>query len=223
MALPLQTFLRSFNSIVSDRLTAPQCPRGIASLVLVLGSLWAGAPTLAADRVTLTYGPFARSVPVADLRQFVETGETSPVLGFLLQVSGQDPAAARRVLGREVGVDVVTLDRMLTSLPGEYALFRAGEILHSRNRTANIEALRSAAVLAASDDGQVSVVEFLETYPLDTLYLDGAKLAQAAQDVGDLAKRLGGQLELPLALVKDFLTQTVCDCAATPDPTPVDP
>lgn len=193
-----------------------------AALAIALGLL-TGASASAAERVTLTYGPFARSVPVADLQTFVDTGETTPVLQFLLRVSGQDPEAARRVLGREVEVSAVTLDRILNSLPGEYALFRAGDILHGRARTANIEALRSAAVLAASDDGQVSVVEFLATYPLETLYLDGAKLATAAQEVSDITDRLGGQLELPLAIVKDFLTQIVCDCAAPADPSPEAP
>ncbi|MEB3274939.1 MAG: alpha/beta hydrolase [Prochlorothrix sp.] len=179
-------------------------------------SLFMGAAASAAEQVTITYGPFARSIPVADLRTFVDTGETTPMLTFLLRVSGQKPEIARRVLGQEVAVSTVTLDRSLNSLPGEYALFQAGRILHGRSDTANIEALRSAAVLAASDDGQVSVMELLETYPLETLYVDGAQLAQAAQQVGEIRDRLGGTLELPLALVTDFLADIICDCDAAP-------
>ena len=186
----------------------------LSSLTLASCLLIGGNRAIAAEEVVLTYGLFGRTVPVEDLRVFAETGETSAVVDTILDVTKLNPETVRTMLKREVGMGLMFLDRTLNTLPAEYVLFQTGQVVHSSSRQANIQALRAAMVLSASDDNRVSVLEFLDNYPLQQLYIDGFRLAKVARDVNQFISQVEDRFEVPLAVVKDFLASLVCDCEA---------
>ncbi len=172
----------------------------------------------AAEKVVFTYNQFGQSLSIDELETFAETGQASSKLKFFLARSGQDPEAVRKFMTKSLKVKLRTVDRILTLLPGEYALFQAGQVIHTPNKKANLQALRSAILLSLSDDNQISFLEFLQKYPTPELYVDGARLADVAGTVDsligsaeDVAEGTG-----PLAVAKDILSGFICDCQPRP-------
>jgi hypothetical protein len=214
---PLATLCFSHASKISIRMTCPQIPSQISmsliskiqrtnlrrfSLAILLSlstlgglTLGVAVPSLAAERVVLRYGVLEAAVSVDELATFAETGEQSRRLRRYLRLSGQDPETVRQTLNREVEVDVVVLDRVLNSFVGEYALDQLGKVIHTRSGRANRQAMRSALVLSASDDGKVSLIEVMQNYPTSDIMVDGKQLLSAYETIADLSGRVRDVLE----------------------------
>jgi len=195
------------------------------STTLILGAgagvLLGSGGAVAAERMVLTYGAFSRSIPIQDLKAFAETGATSSTVDFLLNATDVNESDVRRALTYKVALDLDFVDSALYSLPGEYVLFEAGNIFHTKSRVANIQALRAAFTLSVSDDGKVSILEFLQKYPNQDFYIDGVVLIGVTNDVSRFVKQAEKELEQVFAIAKDFLSSLICDCE-NPQPTSED-
>ena len=165
-------------------------------------------PAIAADRLVVTFGPLGRSIPVADFRALADTGETTRQIRWYLNVADLDAETFRQILTREVNIDQQLIDRVTYSLPGEFLLHEIGNTIHTKSRRANIQALRAAFLLSTSGDDKISLIEFLEQYPTQELYVDGVSLLNFVQDVD----RIRDRLEPVVAAVESFLEGLVCDC-----------
>lgn len=179
------------------------------------------APTAsvqAAEKVVFTYNQFGQSLSIDELETFAETGKASSKLKFFLNVSGQEPETARQFMTKSLKVNLRTADKILTILPGEYALFQAGQVIHTPNRKANMQALRSAILLSLSDDNQISFLEFLQKYPTSQLTVDGVRVAKVAGTIDGLigTAEQASDGTGPLAVAKDILSSFICDCQTNP-------
>ena len=65
----------------------------VASVTITLGS----NRVLASEEVIFTYGGATQSVAIEELQAFVETGETSSSIKFLLSLSNRSPSLKERV------------------------------------------------------------------------------------------------------------------------------
>lgn len=179
-----------------------------------IGMSWTHSAT-AAEKVVFTYKQFGQSLTVDELETFAETGKASSKLKFFLNVSGQEPETARKFMTKEVKVKLRTADRILTILPGEYALFQAGQLFHTPRKRANLQALRSSILVSLSDDNKISFLEFVKRYPAQDLYVDGFRLSKVAGTIDGLIG--GGEEALegtgPLAVAKEILSSFICDCS----------
>lgn len=165
-------------------------------------------PAAAAEQLYFTYGPLGRSIAIADLQTFAETGETTSQLRWYLNFANLEPDVFRRVLTQEVTLSLDTIDTITHTLPGEFVLFEAGQIVHTKYRQANIQALRGAFLVSVSEDNKISLLEFLENYPTPGVYVDGVVLARVARDVNNVIDRL----EPTIAVIQELLSSFVCDC-----------
>jgi hypothetical protein len=194
--------------------------QGIAKAIGISAALLLGAgaclgtakPVTAAEQFVLTYGPFARSISISELTALAETGTASPSLQAYLRLAKISPETMQAVLTRDLGVSPRFLDKALNSLPGEFALFYLGKLIHTPERVANIQALRSAFVLSAVPDNRLSLLEFLENYPTQAVYLDGVQLAKVARQVSRVIGDVKTRLEPIIEGAKDFLGGFICDC-----------
>ncbi|WP_416676054.1 alpha/beta hydrolase [Egbenema bharatensis] len=155
-----------------------------------------------------------RSISIAELRNFAETGETSRQLRWYLNVANLEPERFRAVLTREVTLNLQLVDRITHSVPGEFFLFQLGQIIHTPSRQANIQALRSSLILSVSEDNRLSLLEFMENYPTQGIHVDGVVLARTANRVRGVIDNI----EPVVASVEEFLGGLICDCEA-PQPT----
>lgn len=168
-----------------------QQQRFAAITLLSLGLIaLAAMPGNAAEKVRLKYRGFSRTVPVALLTALANTGESSGVLGGLLNQAGQDAGELRSLLIRELPADPVILDRVLNSRPGEWVLDYLGESIHTGTGEADRQALRSALVLSASDDKQITLLEVLQHYPTEEVVLEGDNIQDAVNRLASFLRPL---------------------------------
>lgn len=176
----------------------------------IIGSTLGSVPSAqAAEKVVFTYGQFGQSLTLDELKTFAETGQPSRKLRFFINASKQDPAKVQSFLKKDIKIGFRTLDQVLNFLPAEYVLYEVGQIIHTPARKANIQALRSAIVLSATDDSKLSVLEFIERYPTRELYIDGLQLTKTNRRIQGLIRNAKTTLDGPAAFLKDLL----CDCA----------
>jgi len=174
-------------------------------------------PRLAQD-VVITFGPLARSISIDDLTTLAETGISSRSLKSLLGLAKVSPESFRSILNRQVKVSATFLDKNLNNVLGEFALFQMGQIVQTGSGQSNIQALRSTLILSAQDDDHISLVEFLQNYPLPQIYLDGAKLAKlasAAKGSNSPQNLAGNQVRNAvdfLVSIQRAIAAEVCSC-----------
>ncbi|NMF86769.1 alpha/beta hydrolase [Nodosilinea sp. P-1105] len=149
--------------------------KALAISLIALATI-AAAPALAAERVVLRYRGFSRSVPVEDLAILAETGEAPRSVAGLLRQAGQDPSAVQSALNRPIPADPVMLDRALNSVPGGWLLDQVGETIRPAAGGRSRQALRSALVLSAADDNQITLIEVLQNYPTAEVVLEGDRI-----------------------------------------------
>ncbi|MGB0561002.1 MAG: alpha/beta hydrolase [Spirulinaceae cyanobacterium] len=167
-------------------------PLALTLSALTLGSLsWATPPVQAAEEVVITYGFLQQSIPVDDLADFAETGEQSFTIGLLVGASGQDPDTIRDVLNREVPLKHTLASRVLNTPPGEAALRQVGTVVHHNAEEGREESLRAAIVASAEDDDKVTLIEVLQNYPTDSMYVDGEQLMSLVGKMKPLLDQIG--------------------------------
>jgi len=160
----------------------------IAILAIALSSPLISLPSWSAERIVFKYSIFRRSLSVAELTTFAETGEMTPALKRNLQTLGQNPEELRTLLNAPITVDILFLDKLLNSIIGRKILDRVGEIVHPPSQTSNPQALRAALILSVSDDGQMTLLETLQNYPTQDIEVEGERLMEAYDQLSRFAK-----------------------------------
>ncbi len=152
--------------------------QGLTLMNLLFGCQILSAPgTLAAEVITVRYGLFTQSVPIADLRQYAETGKASIALqDFLRYVNQADRIALRSALQTSIPVDLIALDRVLNATTGKRFLTQLAEA-DDRQDTAGVQALRAALILGIKS-GEINVLNALEAYPNPRLTINLPKALQ---------------------------------------------
>lgn len=145
----------------------------------------------AAEKVVLKYRIVRQSLSVEELTTFAQTGRLSSSLRVNFALARQAPQEVRQYLTALVKVNPLLLDRVLNSQVGNFLLDRIGKSIHTPSRQANRQALRSALVLSASRDRQMTLLEVLQNYPTSEVEVEGDRLEEAYQQL----RRLQGILE----------------------------
>lgn len=159
-------------------------------LVITICLLLSSVPVKAAERVVLKYRIFRESLSVEELSTFAETGKLSRSLQINLALARQDPKLIRKYLSQPVKVDPVILDRVLNSPVGNAILDQLSQVIHTPSQKANRQALRSALVLSANVDKQMTLVEIMQNYPTSAVEVDGERLESAYRQLARLQGNL---------------------------------
>ena len=188
------------------------------ALLSLIGGFSLISPAHAAEQLVLTYGLLGRSITTSDLDNFVQTGQQTPTINFLLKQTRLKPEQAQQALSYKVKIRQTALDDVLYSLPGEYALFRIGKIIHTPARRSNGKALRSALLIASSSDQDLSILELIKHFPTETMYIDGANLAKSAKEVSKTINTLETEFQGPINIITDLFNGVICQCEQAPGP-----
>lgn len=178
---------------------------GLLLLGIAVGTLTAPSSE-AAEQLVITYGPLSASLKIEDLETLVNTDQVPGALQFYLNLANLDPSLLRTVLSMQLGASTGFMQGMLESQSGEQLLAQISEVIHlppdrpaiqmlksaeqrhiNPTETANIAALREALVKSA-DDRQVIVLEVLQNYPTERVYLNAGKLIQFMESMESEAK-----------------------------------
>lgn len=179
----------NFNLAVKMKLTK-FVSIGIALLLGASGSILSSSRAFGAEKIVLTFGPIRQAINISDLEDFAKDGTTTPTLQQIIQFSKMDAQILRGLIGLEIGLKPANLARVVYSTPGEKITDEIGQVIRTQRRTEGGKALRAAVILAAGDDGKVSLLEVLKKYPLPEVYVDVASLSAAVGKVQGLAGNL---------------------------------
>ena len=147
-------------------------------IFLLLHSCFGLLPSLAAEKVTVRYGLFEQSIPVADIRNYGETQKVSADLqSFLGYLNAKQKQKFQDALQVKMSLDIVALDKLINTGMGKQILsFASGAI--ARRDQASIQALRSAIILGAKSPEGLGITSFLEAYPSNQLVVDVSKFSK---------------------------------------------
>jgi hypothetical protein len=164
-------------------------------------------PAQAAETVVLRYSIFRRSLPVADLTEFAETGEPSRRLQRYLRMANEEPERFRQFITEETPADPQTLDRVLVSPAGDVLLDKLSEYIYTPEQD-DREALRVALNQAAENDSKISFLEVLQTYPAAEAHINVRRAINTYRQIAELQQQvegvLGGGLDEVLREINPF-------------------
>jgi|GEM_PF-2279913 len=164
-----------------------------SSALMFVGLSGLSLPSKAAEKITVNYGAFGRSIAVSDLRQYLETGKPPSRLASILSVVGQQERESLLAgLKFKVPLNVVVMDKLLRSPQGEQLLTQVAETTSLPGGEEKL-ALRSALIVAASSKDGVGLLSFLEAYPSQTLSIDIPAVQKLLKSSDMLGGFMGGQ------------------------------
>ena len=163
---------------------------GLALLLGTSAVFLSSGKAVALDNVTVKYGAIDVTLTMSDLQSFAQTGKASSQLQSVLSLAKQTPESMREILTREVPLDSQLVGRLANTYFGELVFKQLGEVAYTpATRDQSASALRDALV-AASKDGKISLVEVMQNYTPPTLEVDGnqamAIYQRVIKDVQDL-------------------------------------
>lgn len=156
---------------------------------------------IAAEKIIFNYGATSQSVSLSELQTFANTGEISSSLDFLLKFSKQNPFTIRWILTQEFPANTKLIYDLLNTAPGEYVLSQTSHVVTSKSERANVQALRGALVASASDNNLISLIELLENYPTQEVYVNGKILAKARSNLNQFIEETNKYIQIPLNLL----------------------
>jgi hypothetical protein len=183
-----------------------RCQHLLLTVGVAIGVTLTLAPSVqAAETVVLRYGIFRRSLPVADLTNLVETGETSSKLRRYLRLADLEPEQFRQTLSEGVTTNPNTLKLLLRSPAGDVLLDEFSEYMYVPNRRDDQELLRSALAASAEDNDQISLIEVLQNYPSDKVYINVNRVVSTYRQFASIQERFGEVLDGGLGEVLEGL------------------
>ena len=181
----------------------PICVPWLKSALLLgaVSLLVQAMPVQAAEQLVITYGPLSAGVAVKDLQTLVETNQAPGTLKFYLNLASLDPNLLRDVLTMELGASSHFMTGMLDSSSGERLLSEISQVVHLPPASQPMEALKTAdlplddpsdaenmaalktALVEAAADRRVTLLEVLQHYPTEQVYVDAVKLLEFANSL----------------------------------------
>lgn len=152
----------------------------LISLILSASAVLYPLTVRSAERIMFEFPPFGQfAIAIEDLEAFVVTGEISRELAFYLdRLSPQQVAKLPELLSTPLELDPLTISKFSNSSIGEAVIKNFGKGIRADINRNGFYALRGAIIAAAFDEGGLTVMNLLERFPLETIYLDAKVLSK---------------------------------------------
>jgi predicted dienelactone hydrolase len=148
----------------------PSSLRGIVPKVSlgILSGILTALPSVAGEKLHVTYGPVKLSVRVESLVKYAETGVAPKDLGFYLGfVDEPGQQGFREALNEKAQIDPVLLSRLLNTAIGEDILRRLGTVINIPWGIEGEFAIRGGLVQTAFEPEGLSLLGFFQKFPTD--------------------------------------------------------
>lgn len=164
----------------------------ISSALLSAIALFSGATAFGAERVTVSFGSYIRSIDAQELRVLAGSNRATGMIADILRLAKVSPEQAGSALRAPFMIDAKVVGDVLYTPLGEKVLAQLGAIIHPLRSSskAAIPALRSAVMMSLLDDNYVSPIELISNYPVQMVIdLESVlSLSKRAKNLDDLAK-----------------------------------
>ena len=152
---------------------------GILSLGLLGGTLLSGLsivnPAWSAEEIAIRYSAAERTISVADLETYVDTGEIPESLQWYAdRLTEEQQATLRAVLQKRFDVPLDEVTTFVERSPSGESILRRllGLFWGGPNDEALLDALRGSLLLAATDDDGLTLMNVIRQYPLSNMRID---------------------------------------------------
>ncbi|MBW4664976.1 MAG: alpha/beta hydrolase [Chroococcus sp. CMT-3BRIN-NPC107] len=160
------------------------------AISLLIPSFALPRPTIAAQRIYVSYSAFERSISVDALEIYATKGIINDDLAaYANYTEPQVMERLRRVLITRVNLDPVAVSQFFYTPQGEDLLQRLGQIIQTESRQTGVYALRSALVLAAADKEGLTLLNVLRYFPSNSIRVDLNRSLQLADEVETIVNR----------------------------------
>lgn len=157
----------------------------------------------AAESVVIRQGFIYATVPVKDLKEFAETGKVPlGLLGYLSLLNPEQKQQALAALNIKIKISDEIVDEIVNSQVGTRILTDIDTIISS-DQSQEGTAIKEAILSAAKSPQGLSVINFLENYPLSTIEIN---LPQAFQVLKRLNQGFWQTQRLLLEVLPKFPT-----------------
>jgi predicted dienelactone hydrolase len=156
----------------------------------VLPILLLGQGASAAQFIQVTYGVFARSLPISSLATYAETGDVDPDLAeYLGLLKPAQREKARQLLLTRLQLNAVQVSQFFYTPQGENLLERLGDVIRSNSTQTGFFAIRAALILAADDSQGLTLLNVLQKFPTREIRIDLARGLQMADEIDQLVSQ----------------------------------
>lgn len=148
--------------------------KALLSLVLGMAATLVPIKAIAAEKITFDFAPFGRFyLEVDDLKTFAETGEASNELAYYLKrLPPKQVERLPELLSTPLEFNPLAIANFSNSTIGETVIRNFGKGIRTPTNKNGFLALRSAIIAAAFDRQGLTVINLLERFPLETVYVD---------------------------------------------------
>ena len=119
---------------------------------------------------------------LTELEHLAATGEASDSMNFYLGLANLEPETLQGLLNQNFNVNVEFVEDIMTAPGGQEILARMTDVLHTESGEGSEPALRATLVQSTVDDSQLSLLELLQNYPTNQVYLNSRNLIQLIED-----------------------------------------
>ena len=155
-------------------------PKALVCFLLMTGT------TFAATQISLILGPLKRSVDISELHHLAKTGQAIGASGEIIRLAKLKPAQIQEYLNANFEIELTEAADFFYSTLGNGILTKIGHAIHpAHTDTVGAQALRSAFIMS-SIDGSINILEVLDQYPTNSIWIDLEVLPGVIKDLGDV-------------------------------------
>lgn len=201
--------LRPHARVVSKQLVWLQIALGLLSIGLI--PTLAARPSLGAERLTLSYGIAARSIPINSLETYARTGKVDDELAAYVQYADKAQLTQlRQVLLTPIPLNAVAVSQFLYTPIGKRLLENLGEVIQQGSGINGFYAIRASLILAATDPQGLTLLNVLRKFPSRSISIN---LSRSLEIAGAFQKVVN-QTQEAIALINK---QSSLDAGTTSD------
>ncbi|HEY9768604.1 MAG TPA: alpha/beta hydrolase [Coleofasciculaceae cyanobacterium] len=170
---------------------------GITLSILLFSLI--SAPTLAAQKIEVSYGIIQSSIALEKLEQFAKTGITEGDISFFANnLNPEQLINLRRLLLTPINLNSVEISQFFYTPIGENILKQVAQIIQTESGRSDFYAIRSALILAAAEQPHgFTILDILQKYPINGVSID----LERSLELSDRLRTLKEQTQQAIALI----------------------
>ncbi|NJM72189.1 MAG: alpha/beta hydrolase [Scytonema sp. RU_4_4] len=194
--IPKVVQLRPRTYFVKYRFLLLQIFLGILSIGLI--PTLTARPSFSAERLTISYGIAARSIPINSLETYAKTGKVDDDLAAYVQYAGKEQLnQLRQFLLTPIPLKAVEVSQFLYTPIGERLLENLGEVVQQESGISGFYAIRAALILAAADPQKLTLLNVLRKFPSRTISINLVR----SLEIAEAFQKLVHQTQQAIALI----------------------